>query len=56
MGDVFRIVDADGNLLRIRLKGGGVDLVFDEHELREANRRIQSQYQIPALRRQQPER
>jgi hypothetical protein len=48
--DVFRIVNADGALHRLRLKGTGVDLVLDQDELSDANSRIMKRYRIPDLR------
>ena len=45
------IVDADGGLSRLSLKGYGVDLALDPAALPEANRRIAATYRIPSLRR-----
>lgn len=52
LADVFAIVDRDGGLKRISMMGHGVDIVLDEKELEQANRRIASGYRIPALRHQ----
>jgi S1-C subfamily serine protease len=50
MDDVFRVVDQDGALYRIGLRSIGMDLVLDRETLEQANRRIQRQYRIPAMR------
>ncbi len=50
MKDVFRVLDADGALRRITMKGSQVDIVVDPDTLEEANVRIARQYHIPRLR------
>ena len=54
MSDVFRIVDADGSLIRLRLHQIEVDFVLDQDELPAADKRISELYRIPTLRRQFP--
>jgi len=54
LGEVFRIIERDGRLSRVTLKGNAVDIVLDERELPAANRRIAELYRIPALQRQAP--
>ena len=54
MTDVFRIVEKDGHVRRLRLRSMGVDLVLDETMLKEANARLASLYQIPNLRYRRP--
>jgi hypothetical protein len=50
LDDVLGIVDRDGSLRRLTLKGYGVDLVLDQAELAAANERLAKVYRIPALR------
>ncbi len=54
LADVFAAVDRDGGLKRISIMGYGVDIVLDEKELPEANRRIAAVYRIPTPRHQRP--
>ena len=56
LAEVFAIADRDGGLKRIGLMGQGVDLVLDEKELDQANRRIAAGYRIPSLRHAQARR
>ena len=50
MDDVFRIVDTDGGLNRVRLHSVDLDLVLDEKELKAADAQIIRDYGIPQLR------
>jgi S1-C subfamily serine protease len=50
MADVFRIMDADGDIKRVTLKSIGVDLVLDDKQLPIANQRIADLYRVPNLR------
>lgn len=52
LDDVFKAVDRDNGLRSVSLMGNGVDLVLDEKEMPEANRRIAANYRIPSLRHQ----
>jgi hypothetical protein len=54
MGDVFRIVDRDGSVRRLRLQSIGVDLILDPALLSEANRRLSMIYRVPRLRYERP--
>lgn len=50
ISDVFRIVDRDGHLRKLRLQSIGVDLVLDPKRLQEANSRLSRLYRVPQLR------
>ena len=52
LDDVFKTLDRDNGLKSVSLMGYGVDLVLDEKEMPEANRRIAANYRIPSLRHQ----
>ncbi len=52
IGDIFDIIRKDGGIKTISLRGIGVDIVFDEDELKLANKRIMKQYGLPALQRE----
>jgi S1-C subfamily serine protease len=52
IGDVFDIIRKDGSIKTISLQGVGVDIVFDDNELKLANKRIMQQYGLPALQRE----
>jgi hypothetical protein len=52
IGDIFDIIRKDGSIKTITLCGIGVDIVFDENELKLANKRIMQQYGLPALQRE----
>ncbi len=52
MADVFRVVDTDKGLERIKLQSVDVELVLDRKELPSADERLQRLYRIPSLRRQ----
>ena len=51
IGDVFRIVNAEGSIHSISLRAVEVDIVLDQEELPTANQRIAQQYRLPSLRR-----
>jgi hypothetical protein len=48
--DVFRIVERDGLLKRVSIMGYEVDLVLDEAEMAQANKRIAANYRIQKMR------
>jgi len=50
--DIFDIIRKDGGIKTISLQGVGVDIVFDENELKLADKRIMKQYGLPALQRE----
>ncbi len=49
--DVFRIVEAEGNIRTLSLRAIGIDIILDQDELPAANQRIARQYRLPSLRR-----
>ncbi len=51
LDDLFDIVERDGHISRLRLLGLGIDIVLDADGIAEANRSLQTQYNIPVLRR-----
>lgn len=54
IGDVFRIVDRDGGITGLSLKGLDLDIALDKSMLNEADVRIAREYQIPRLRYRKP--
>jgi S1-C subfamily serine protease len=50
LDDVFRIVERDGLLKRVSIMGYEVDLVLDEAEMAQANKRIAANYRIQKMR------
>ncbi|MBN1669843.1 MAG: trypsin-like peptidase domain-containing protein [Kiritimatiellae bacterium] len=50
IGDVFRIVDRDDGVERVRIEGLDVELVLDKRDLPAANRSVSETYSIPELR------
>jgi S1-C subfamily serine protease len=53
--DVFRIVDRDGGLRRVRLMSVDVDIVIDPNQRAAANARLMRRYRIPAARYHPPQ-
>lgn len=49
--DIFQIVDDDGGVVSLRLKGVGVDLVLPRKDLRAIDKGISDMYRVPGARR-----